>query len=166
MDYAQQLIAQLNQLEATQLESTAEVSLPVPELGDDFIFQFKARRVDLSQMVLSGMIPESIAKPLLEAANNGGGKIDPERMWAKLSAGEQLRVLAFQREMAVAVCAEPRLVESREPGAGEVSVYRLPTPIITELFRYAMGLSPDVPVAMADGKEASVEQIESFHAGE
>ncbi|MCW5967580.1 MAG: hypothetical protein KIT57_03640 [Blastocatellales bacterium] len=163
MDYAAQLNLQLNQLEEReQAETTAEVSLPVPELGPDFRFVFLARRVNLSQMIVAGSLPERMALPLLEAARSGSAQVDPEQIWLGLSAEDQLRVLEFQRRTAAAVCAAPKLVESWEPREGEVSIFRLPPAIIKALYQHAMGLSPSIPVRLADGSEASIEQIESF----
>lgn len=172
MDYAQLLNHQLYAIEEKQREVAAEVELPVPELGEDFVFRFRARRVDLSQMMFSGQIPENLALTLISALptdKNGqtvGDKIDKEKVVKALSPLDQYKTVEFQRKIAMGVCADPRIVESWDPGPGEVSLYRLPTELIQALYLYGLQLSPAVPVKTTEGKEVSVSEIENFPAGE
>lgn len=163
MGYAEDLKRQLHKLDAEEV--LTDVALPVPELGEDFVFHFKARRVDMSQAIMTGQLPEHISLVFLNAVTqdkeNGAANAAKQ-----LTPAEQMQFIALQRATVRRLCADPILVEKSEEGPGEVSMFSLPPALITALYMYAMTLSPAVPVEMVNGSTVQVADIESFRSAE
>jgi hypothetical protein len=143
--------------------------LPIPSIAPDFKFRFIARRLELLDLLYNGTLPEAMAAELLASNDQGQEKLaemltlaDEQRQ--KLSGAEQAKLLAFQKQAAVAVCVAPKLVDGPARNPGEVSLPALPGAgkLIVALFGYAMSLSPGVPVKLTNGKETTLDGVRSF----
>lgn len=136
---------------------TAEVELSIPSIAPDFKFKFVARRIDILTLLHGGVLPEALAQQLLESRERGG-----EEFAETLTGEETLQLLRFQQHVARQVCVAPKLV-FHPAGEGEIDLREVPFAgeLITALFKYAMALSPDVPVATTEG-ETDVQAVANF----
>lgn len=161
------LAAQFKKQAKAITSQTVEVKLPVPEIAPDFVFEFIGRRVDIMTMLYSGVLPESLARALLEkrrAVDLSNIEDSAIEMAEEMSADEQLAILDFQRKIACEVCVAPKLVFREPASAEEIDLrdWEHAGKLIVALFNYAMRLSPDVPVATTDGGAEPLKAVESF----
>lgn len=161
---ASQLMAQA----AAHQSETAFVRLPIPDITPDFVFEFQARRVNIQSMLVAGVLPESLARMILEIRTpDAMAKIEEDAgLEAEtMSAEDQFKVLEFQRRIAFEVCADPVLVLHEPAAKNEVDLRTIPfaDKLVRALYSYAMGLSVGVPVATTEGGETTVEAVETFH---
>lgn len=159
------LAAQFKKQAKAITSQTVEVKLPVPEIAPDFVFEFIGRRVDIMSMLYSGVLPESLARTLLEKRRAAGLSDDSAvEIAEEMSAEEQLAILDFQRKIACEVCVAPKLVFRDTVSAEEIDLrdWEHAGKLIVALFNYAMKLSPDVPVATTDGGAEPLKAVESF----
>ena len=149
---------------------TATVRLPIPEISEEFIFEFEAQRIDIHSLLMSGVLPESLARTILEIRSPeamdralGEARREVERMTVQ----QQLDLVEFQRRIALEVCRAPRLVYRPVCAADEIDLREVPfaDKLIRALYAYAMGLSPAVPVPTIDGGETTVTAVEEFRQG-
>lgn len=118
-------------------------------------------------MLYSGVLPESLARALLEKRRAVGLSDDSAVEIAEgMSAEEQLAILDFQRKIACEVCVAPKLVFRDAANAEEIDLreWEHAGKLIVALFNYAMRLSPDVPVATTDGGAEPLKAVESFRS--
>lgn len=159
------LAAQFKKQTKAIATQTIEVKLPIPEIASDFVFEFIGRRVDIMSMLYSGVLPESLARTLLEKRQAAGLSDDNAVEIAEgMSANEQLAILDFQRKIACEVCVAPKLVFREAASAEEIDLreWEHAGKLIVALFNYAMQLSPDVPVATTDGGAEPLKAVQSF----
>lgn len=159
------LAAQFKKQTKAIATQTIEVKLPIPEIAPDFVFEFIGRRVDIMSMLYSGVLPESLARTLLEKRQAAGLSDDNAVEIAEgMSANEQLAILDFQRKIACEVCVAPKLVFREAASAEEIDLreWEHAGKLIVALFNYAMQLSPDVPVATTDGGAEPLKAVQSF----
>lgn len=161
------LAAQFKKQTKAIATQTIEVKLSIPEIAPDFVFEFVARRVDIMSMLYSGVLPESLARTLLEKRQAAGlANIDESAVEIAegMSANEQLAILDFQRKIACEVCVAPKLVFREAASAEEIDLreWEHAGKLIVALFNYAMQLSPDVPVATTDGGAEPLKAVQSF----
>lgn len=142
---------------------TREVSLPIPSIAPDFVFQFVARRIDATSMLYAGELPEHFTRLILGDADDVGDAAEPRRV----SAEEKRAALEFQVKIAQEVCMAPKLVFGDPKDETEIDLRQLPFSgnLILALFNYAMNLSPDVPVKTTEGGSTSLAAVETFPAG-
>lgn len=157
------LAAQFKKQAKAITSQTVEVKLPIPEIAPDFVFEFVGRRVDIMTMLYSGVLPESLARALLETRRTNVEDSAIE-IAEEMSADEQLAILDFQRRIACEVCVAPKLVFREPASAEEIDLrdWEHAGKLIVALFNYAMKLSPDVPVATTDGGAEPLKAVESF----
>lgn len=161
---ASQLMAQA----AAHQSETAFVRLPIPEIAPDFVFEFQARRVSIQSMLVAAILPESLAKMILEIRTpDAVAKIEEDASLEaeSMSTEDQFKILEFQRTIACEVCADPVLVIHEPKQKNEVDLRTIPfaDKLVKALYSYAMGLSPAVPVPTTEGGETTVEAVETFH---
>lgn len=160
---AKELAAQFKQgaRKAVDETWTKQVRLPIPSIAPDFVFEFVAKRVDLATMMYAGQLPDFFSRQILlrrQDASDVAAELQEESLEEKKAS------LDLMVKLALAVCAEPKLVLRDPVDDSEVDLREWPFSgnIIEALFRYAMGLSPDVPVEMTDGGETTVKAVETF----
>lgn len=149
---------------------TQIVRLPIPEIEEGFIFEFEARRIDINSLLMSGALPEAMARTILEIRTPEAAEriVDEARQEAeRMTVEEQLQLIEFQKRIAVEVCHEPKLVYRPVCAANEIDLREVSfaDKLIRALYAYAMGLSPAVPVATVDGGETTVAAVEEFRDG-
>lgn len=144
-----------------------EVSLPIPAIAPDFVFTFIAQRVDITSLLYNGQLPETFAKQILASRKEATREDLAEEFLDEASAEEKQASLDFQVRIAQEVCFAPKLVFRDPESEEEIDLRTLPFSgnLIIALFNYAMGLSPDVPVATLDGGETTVKAVETFPDG-
>lgn len=156
----------------TAVVPTAEVSIPVPQLGEGYTFDCIAKRIDLATLIYNKSLPQSMALLLLgdkKYTDLNQAVKDAEADAEAMTGSETIDVLEFMFQMAKRVCVEPVLIDGTEEDEqeGELAL-RDPkiegsAHIIRAIYQYGMGMSPDVPVALIDGQETSVPKVERFH---
>lgn len=153
---AAELAAQFRANAARVEFPTAEVELSIPSIAPDFKFKFVARRIDILTLLHGGVLPEALAQQLLESRERG------EEFAETLTGEETLQLLRFQQHVARQVCVAPKLV-FHPAGEGEIDLREVPFAgeLITALFKYAMALSPDVPVPTTEG-ETDLRAVANF----
>lgn len=162
-----------------------EIELPVPLASDPgFTFPCVVRRVDLVTLVTAkeAGLPEHFVNSIL-------GTINPEKLQSLKDAAadaaseaqqqgytvEDLRAIGqFIRKVAQETCLEPYIYfskdQSYDPELNQEAAIDLDAfeyahcaeEIIKALYEYGLKLSPDVPVKMKGGQEASLESIGNF----
>jgi len=150
----------------------AEISLPIPALGEDYTFDCKARRIDLASLIYNKALPQSMALLLLGDNNNQYGDLknaldQAQKDAAKMSGKDTLDVLDFMWDMAKKICVEPILIDGTEEdeNEGEIALRACEgsAHIIQAIYQYGMNMSPALPVKLTDGQETSVPKVERFH---
>ena len=164
------LAAQLRTQVAGLTVATQLVRLPIPEIEEGFVFEFEAKRIDINSLLMSGALPESMARTILEIRTPEAAErvADEARTAAeKMTVEEQLQLIEFQKRIAIEVCYEPKLVYRPVIAANEIDLREVPfaDKLIRALYAYGMGLSPAVPVARTDGGETTVQAVEEFRGG-
>lgn len=146
---------------------TKEVALPVPSVAPDFVFTFIAQRVDLTSLLYGGQLPETFAKQILANRREQTQEEVAEEFLDDSTAEQKQAALDFQVKIAQEVCLAPKLVFREPQSDEEIDLRSLPFSgnLIIALFNYAMGLSPDVPVALTNGGETTVKAVETFPDG-
>jgi hypothetical protein len=166
---AAQLAAQFKQQTEKAFEQNwrKEVSMPIPTIAPGFVFTFIAQRVDITSLLYNGQLPETFAKQILANRREASREEIAEDFLNEASAEEKKASLDFQVKIAQEVCYAPKLVFHDPENEEEIDLRKLPFSgnLIIALFNYAMGLSPDVPVATTDGGQTSLKAVETFPEG-
>ncbi len=164
------LAANFRAAAAAVLVPTQFVRLPIPEIEAGFVFEFEARRIDINSLLMSGALPENMARTILEIRTPEAAEriVEEARKEAeKMTVEEQLSLIEFQKRIACEVCHEPKLVYRAVRAANEIDLREVPfaDKLVRALYAYGMGLSPAVPVATVDGGETTVAAVEEFRDG-
>lgn len=166
---AAELAAQFKQQTEKAFEQNwrKEVKLPIPSIAPDFVFEFIAQRVDITSLLYNGQLPENFAKQILANRKEATRDEIAQEFLDEASAEEKKASLDFQVKIAQEVCFAPKLVLREPQSDEEIDLRTLPFSgnLIIALFNYAMGLSPDVPVATTDGGQTSLKAVETFPDG-
>lgn len=122
---------------------------------------FRARRVPLSQWILSGRVPQSLAMAY-ESGEEPPGPPAVEDTPIPDPA-ETLSIFRFREELISAVMVEPKVVwERRTLADDEVWSGHLPEEFILGVIRWAFLGCPGIPVAMEDGGDVPLEAVQTF----
>lgn len=164
------LASQLRAQVAKAKPQTASVRLAIPEIAPDFVFEFEAKRIPIQSWLMSGFLPESMARMILSVRTpEAFERIEDDAAAAvdEMSVDEQIALIEFQKKVATEVCVSPKLVyrdataedeiDLRDPAFADIA-----DKLIKALYAYAMGLSPAVPVATTTGEDTTVEAVETF----
>jgi hypothetical protein len=165
------LATQFRQQLAKVKPQTAIIKLAIPEIAVDFVFEFEAQRPNVQSMLVAGVLPESLARTILEINSpDAAAKVaeDAAEEVDRMSVEEQIRLFEFQRKIAIETCVNPKLVFRDVIDPNEIDLRTVPfaDKLISALYRYGMtGLAPGVPVATMDGGETTVAAVETFPDG-
>ncbi|UOF76942.1 hypothetical protein [Bacteriophage sp.] len=131
---------------------------PVAEVTLDGL-TFRGRRVPLHIWLRAGRVPQFFAGLLNrdEAAD-----VDADELASQLSPSEVLAFAQFQADVVCHAIAEPRVVTGDAiPAEDEIHLSDLPDSFVNAVVNWALGMSPDVPIATETG-EVSVNALSNF----
>lgn len=149
-----QTAAQERAAESAKQEPTAIIKLPGFEE-----FPFVGRRLPMVEWAQNGMIPQTLADKFIEQQED---ETDVEADAGQLSADETKRMLRFRQRVIATVVVDPVIVFEDRPVTGnEVMAAVMPADLLNAIFKWAMALSPGVPVATDEGV-TTVAAVESF----
>lgn len=155
-----------------------EVDLPIPGIpgSPDFRFRCILRRIDVLTLIRHSVLPDRMKRTILglkseeqvadlQTAADAAAR---ERV-AEMTIDDLEAIRAFQREVAQKTCLAPKIVYEDSDDAAAINLSpeecEFGHQIVEALYNYAMGLSPDVPVATMDGGETTVAAVEEFPQG-
>lgn len=174
---AAELAAQFKakQKKVKPLSPTAPVSLLIKgvenEDGSPLYFDCELRRVDVATMITGGQLPEYLAQKVMAQSANGQSQAQQleaaqERL-ATMTPGEVGAMLSFQVRVAQFACVAPKLVFRTPESDDELDMREIEYSgnIISAIFNYSQGLSPDIPIATTDGGMTTLAAVETFPDG-
>lgn len=124
----------------------------------------EARRPPLDAWIASGKLPQALTQASLAAAGEEAAATNAAPA-GEDNALEIVNGFIAMGKLVAETVVNPRIV-LESPGPGEILAAAIPDQDFAFLMHWIISGAPDVPVAMANGKEVSVDALAGFRDDE